>query len=310
MKYDVIVMGSINMDLLSHVDDFPEERSNVIGHYLERSTGGKGSNQAATVAKQGVSHTMVGAVGNDPFGHEILANMKRQGIDTNGVIIKDDVATGTPVGIITKDGSNTFIGILGANMAMTAADVDKAFENIEGSMLLLQLETSRESVLEALKVAHDRGMTIVLDPAPSACCFPEALAYADIVTPNLQEAEAIADMTIDDWDDAKAAAKRIADMGVDNVVVKFEEHGSVLYRAAEKSYTLFPARRVKAVNTTGAGDVFAGVLASLMSRGVDLDTALKKATIASSIKVFRNGGQDAIPTPDEIEGIYAQSIAD
>lgn len=84
----------------------------------------------------------------------------------------------------------------------------------------------------------------------------------------------------------------------------------MLYRAAEKSYTLFPARRVKAVNTTGAGDVFAGVLASLMSRGVDLDTALKKATIASSIKVSRNGGQDAIPTPDEIEGIYAQSIAD
>ena len=308
MKYDVIVMGSINMDLMAHTATYPGEGANVAGSALEMAVGGKANNQAVTVAKQGVCSTLIGAIGNDGFGKEILANMNRQGIDTTGVIVMDGVDTGAAIGIITDDGSNTFTGILGANMALTAKDIDEVFDKVDGKILLLQMETSRESVLEALKVAHERGMTVILDPAPEHCFFPEALPYADIVTPNLQESERISGMSIRNWDDAKAAAKRISEMGVKNVVVKFEEQGSVLYRSQEGSYTIFPARKVKAYNTTGAGDVFAGVLAAQMSQGVDLDTALKKATVASSIKVSRTGGQDAIPTPEEIDTIYSGDL--
>lgn len=302
MKYDVVVMGSINMDLMVHVDTFPEYLQNSIATGFEMLTGGKGANQAVAVARQGVTSAFVGAVGDDDFGNKLEAGLQSAGVDTSHLLHRQDVATGMGMGIVDRHGENTFIGVLGANMALTGEEISREFEQIEARVLLVQMETSKESVLVALRCARERGMRVVLDPAPEGCFFPEALAYADIVTPNRQETERITGMQVTDVDEAKRAAYRIAQMGVPQVVVKLGGEGSVLYKADRDEYTVFEASTVDVVNTTGAGDTFAGVLAACLSRdGQEIDEALTLATCAAGYKVSHDGGQQAIPTWDQLQ---------
>ncbi|GAA3019407.1 ribokinase [Tetragenococcus solitarius] len=301
MGLDVVVMGSINMDMLVHVDDFPKYSENVVAKKLEVLAGGKGSNQAVTISKQDVKHAFLGAVGADDFGKQIIDMLNEKGVETKAIIRKTDAPTGTAVGIVDKVGENTFMGVLGANMALTAAEIEKAFENLEAKVFLLQLETSQESVIAALKCAKEKGMYIILDPAPEGCYFEESLSYTDLVTPNKQEAERITGIAIENVEDAKKAAKIIADTGVANVIVKLGGQGSVLFESAKDKCTFIEAKKVTAVNTVGAGDTFAGVLASELSRDRDnLVNAIQTATQASALKVARHGGHEAIPTRKEI----------
>lgn len=302
MAYDVVVMGSINMDLMVHVDTFPEYMQNTVANGLEVQTGGKGSNQAVAVAKQGVSHAFIGAVGNDDFGDRLLAMLAKQGVETSHIIRKADASTGIGVGIVDARGENTFMGVLGANMALTADETTKAFESIDAKVFLLQMETSKESVLAALTGAKGKGMRVILDPAPEGCFFEAALRYADVVTPNRQETERITGIRIDGVESAKQAALAIAAKGVENVIVKMGGEGSVVYETARDAFTVVPAERVNAINTTGAGDTFAGVLAACLARDPkDLIDAVRMATRAAALKVSRPGGQDAIPTWRELQ---------
>ncbi|MDN6733110.1 MAG: ribokinase, partial [Tetragenococcus koreensis] len=297
MDLDVIVMGAINMDMYVHVDDFPKYGENIQAKELDQKVGGKGSNQAVTVAKQGVNQALIGTVGNDDFGKQILGSLSQQGVKTDYIVNKDDTQTGIAVAVVDHTGENTFMVILGANMALKAEEVEQAMEPLEGKIFLLNLETSQESVLAALKMAKKKKMYVVLDPAPEGSYFEEALQYADLVTPNQQETERITGMSVNTVDDAKKAAKWIADQGVSDVIVKLGSEGSVLYESQKDHFTIIEATRVKAINTVGAGDIFAGVLASKLAKEPDdLVAAAKLASKASALKVSRPGGQDGIPT--------------
>ncbi|AYW44732.1 ribokinase [Tetragenococcus koreensis] len=302
MDLDVIVMGAINMDMYVHVDDFPKYGENIQAKELDQKVGGKGSNQAVTVAKQGVNQALIGTVGNDDFGKQILDSLSQQGVKADYIVNKDDTQTGIAVAVVDHTGENTFMVILGANMALKAEEVEQAMEPLEGKIFLLNLETSQESVLAALKMAKKKKMYVVLDPAPEGSYFEEALQYADLVTPNQQETERIAGMSVNTVDDAKKAAKWIADQGVSDVIVKLGSEGSVLYESQKDHFTIIEATRVKAINTVGAGDIFAGVLASKLAKEPDdLVAAAKLASKASALKVSRPGGQDGIPTKEELD---------
>lgn len=301
MHYDVLVMGSINMDMIVFVNDFPENGENVIAKSTEVHAGGKGANQAVAVAKQGVKHAFIGAVGNDDSGDQMIEILQNKGVETKYIIKKDDAQTGACVAVVDKKGENTLMGILGANMAITEEEIKKSFSNLSADILLLQLETSQESVLTALKIAKEKGMYIILDPAPEGCFIEEALSYADLVTPNRQETEKITGLKVTGIEEAKIAARKIADRGVRNVIVKLGSEGSVIFESDRGEYTFVEAKKVEAVDTIGAGDTFAGVLASVLSENKeDLIAAIKIATQASALKVSRTGGQDAIPTKEEL----------
>lgn len=301
MKYDVVVMGSINLDTMVYIDQFPNGGDNVVAKGSINLAGGKGSSQAVAVAKQGVTHAFIGAVGTDETGRQMKQLLREKGVDTSHMIERSDSQTGISTILIDKDGENTCFGVLGANMSMTSMDIKAAMEDVEGTIFLLQLETSKDSVLAALELAKKKGMYIILDPAPEGLYFEEALAYADLVTPNKMETQAITGIAVDSIEAAQKAAHAIADMGVQDVIVKMGAKGSVLYQTSTDVFTFIEAEKVVAVNTVGAGDTFAGVLAALLSQGTDLIRAVQAATKAAALKVSRSGGQDAIPTYNEIK---------
>ena len=209
--------------------------------------------------------------------------------------------TGIAVAVVDKTGENTFMVILGANNALKKNEIQEVMEPLNGKIFLLNLETSQESVLAALQEAKRKEMYIILDPAPEGSYFEEAINYADLVTPNRQETEKITGIEVKGVEDAKKAAKWIANKGVKDIVVKLGSEGNLLYESKKDKFTFIKATKVKAVNTVGAGDTFAGVLAARLAKKVDLISAVEFASKAAAIKVSRAGGQASIPTEEEVE---------
>lgn len=207
MHYDVIVLGSINLDVKALVTSYPRHGDTATAKSITMLPGGKGSNQAVAAAKLGGKVAMLGAVGEDGAGKQMLDNLSDWGVDTQFVMRNGNEGTGTFIVQVDQTSENTMVGTFGANDTITAAEVDTALDQMEAPVLLMQLETSRESVLAALKAGRRKGMYIILDPAPADGFFPEALAYADCVTPNQQETERITGIHVTDKVEAVKAAK-------------------------------------------------------------------------------------------------------
>lgn len=297
-KFDVVVLGSINLDVMVTVNQFPKYGDTMIAKTIEILPGGKGANQAITVAKLGKKVAFLGAVGNDSAGKQMLDNFTSYGIDTQFIQIDKENGTGTFVPIVDENSENTMVGTLGANNTLSSEFVSKVFDSIESDILLLQMETSFDSVLTAMKKAKEKGMFVILDPAPAERFRPEALEYADLVTPNSQETEFITGIKVDDKVTAIEAAKKLERMGVRNSIIKMGSKGSLVYQAGEVEF--IPSLKVKAQNTVGAGDTFAGALACSYSEQADIVKAVKFGNAAAGLKVSRIGGQNAIPTHDEV----------
>lgn len=301
MKFDVIVMGGINVDLLVHVQQYPPYGTNVPAQSLEINVGGKGANQAVAVVKQHVRTTLIGSIGSDQWGQQALDSLTQNNILPDQVVIKSTAATGTAVAVVDQTGENTLMVVLGANLALTRDDILTVMQDLEASIFLTNLETSRESVLTALQLAHKKGMYTIVDPAPASSYFPEVLQYADLVTPNKEETQQITGIPVENFAEAQKAAYLITQKGVPKAIVKLGSLGSVLYEASTQHFTIIPATPVQAVNTVGAGDAFAGVLAANLVQDPDnLVSAIKTASKAAALKVARTGGQAAIPTQKEI----------
>lgn len=298
MSYDVVVLGSINLDVKSLVTNFPEYGHTASAKSIEMLPGGKGSNQAVAVSKLGGKIAFVGAVGEDGAGQQMLQNLESYGVETNFIKRSSTEGTGTFVIILDETGENTMVGTLGANNTLTKEDVDQAMDQVNAPVLLLQMETSKESITAALEKAKEKGMYIILDPAPADGYFEEALPYADCVTPNQQETEKITGIKVESVEDAIEAAKIITKKGAKSVVIKMGADGNLVYQNGETEF--IKSHKVTAVDTVGAGDTFAGGLAVHYAKNNDLVEAVKYANEAAAIKVSRMGGQDAIPTVNEL----------
>lgn len=304
-KYDVVVLGSINLDVIVDVNKYPQYGNTVFANNIKMLPGGKGSNQAVAVAKQGKNLLFLGAVGDDSAGKQMLDNLKDNGVDTEYIQVTNESGTGTFVAFVDQNGENTMAGSLGANAILDEKYVVNSLEDIEAKVLLLQMETSKESILAAMKTAKEKGMFVILDPAPADGFFMEALEYADLITPNQQEKERLTGIKVINQDTAINAAEVIAGLGVKNSIIKMGSNGNLVYQSGKIDF--IPSLKVKAVNTVGAGDTFAGALASAYIETQDLAEAVKYGNVAAGIKVSREGGQDAIPTYNEVTS-YLESI--
>lgn len=298
MNYDIVVLGSINLDIITKVDKYPDSGDTIIAKGMEMFPGGKGANQAIAVTKQGDSMIFLGAVGKDDFGKQILTNLDRFGVNTESVLKLENSQTGTCTIVLDAHGENTMMGSLGANLDITKEHMQSAFADIEAKIFLLQMETTKESIIESVKIANEKGMYIILDPAPAEGYFEEILPEIDLIIPNQQETERITGIKVSNLDDAKSAAKKIHQAGVKEVIIKMGGDGCFYYSNEESFF--IEALPVKALNTVGAGDTFAGALASGILKFDTKKEAIEYANKAAGIKVSRAGGQEEIPTSDEL----------
>ncbi|XP_038074729.1 ribokinase-like [Patiria miniata] len=300
---DVVVVGSCNTDLISYVNRLPRPGETIHGSKFSVGFGGKGANQCVMAAKMGAKTVMIAKVGDDTFGHETIKNFKNCNVITDFISITQEAATGAAPIAVDEEGQNSIIIVSGANLLLTASDAEKAIGGIKtAKVLLCQLEVNPETSLAAMKIARDRGITTVLNPAPAiADLHPDFFKFCDIICPNETEAELLTGLQVTNVEEAKIAAKKLLEKGCKKVIITLGGQGSLL-ATSDSEPVHVPARAVKAVDTTGAGDCYVGALAYYLA--VKPDLSLKemsqKASYVASISVQSPGTQTSYPTRQDL----------
>ena len=295
----VVVVGSLNMDLVMRTPRVPVGGETLHGHEFSTLPGGKGANQAVACARLGAKVAMIGQVGNDGFGTTLRDGLAADGIDTSGVLQTSAVGTGVAMILVEDIGQNRIVLAAGANGALTPADIDAHAARIGGAaMLVLQLEVPMPVVQRAIGIAHAAGVPVLLNPGP-ASPLPEAVwSQIDILVPNESEATLLSGVEVSDATSAYAAAKVFRQRGVKCVLITLGANGvAVIDDAGERH---LPAHVVKAVDTTAAGDTFIGGLSAGLVEGLAMDDAVALGQRASALCVTRHGAQPSIPYRREI----------
>lgn len=300
----ILVIGSLNMDLVAMAERLPKGGETVFGQQFSTFPGGKGANQAAAAGKLGAKVYMAGCVGKDGFGEELKDSLKEKGVDIRFVRTAG-VATGTALITVAETGANTIVVIPGANACCDKFDIDRAIGFFsEPGILLLQHEIPEESVEYAIHRAKEAGWTIILNPAPIRSIPVELYSMVDLLTPNETEAAALAGFEIEVKEEAVAAGMKFLQKGVKQVVITLGEAGSVWVHGEEAQ--VFPACKVKAVDTTAAGDSFTAAVAVALAEGKSMPEAIRFAAQTAAIAVTRSGAQSSLPSREEVEAFAKQ----
>lgn len=294
-KAKVVVIGSSNTDMTIKGDRLPKPGETVLGGEFRMGPGGKGANQAVAAQRLGADVSFICKVGRDIFGDNAIAGYQKEGIDCSH-ILRSDKASGTALILVDGNAENCIAVAPGANADLTPEDVDSVADVIRSAdYLILQLEIPVESVLRAAKIAHEAGVYVILNPAP-ACHLPDELfGYISLITPNQTESALLSGIE----DNLDAAVEKLMQLGVKDVVVTLGSKGSLVI--SEGAKTLVPSLKVKAVDTTAAGDTFCGALCVALSEGCSLVDAAGFATKASALTVQKMGAQDSIPFRSDIK---------
>lgn len=295
----IIVIGSSNTDLAIKTIRIPEPGETVMGGTFMMTAGGKGANQAVAVARLGGDVAFVTKVGDDMFGDESRARYVKEGLPEKFLLVEKGTPSGVALITVDAKGENCIVVAPGANNALTCADVDAVRDEIAAAdYLLLQLEIPMEVVEHAAEVAVANGTKVILNPAPAAELSKTLIESLYLITPNRTECQLLSGVAIANEADSEAAAGKLMEMGVKNVIVTLGSKGS-LVRTAE-GCTVVEACRVESVDTTAAGDVFNGALCVALSEGKDLVEAARFASRASAISVTRMGAQSSVPYRAEL----------
>ncbi|CQR64566.1 ribokinase [Streptomyces leeuwenhoekii] len=294
---DIVVLGSTNMDLVAYVEKAPQRGETVTGREFRTIPGGKGANQAIAAARAGGAVSMIGAVGNDAFGSRLRSCLETSGVDT-GHLRTTEGPSGTAHIVVDDEGGNAIVVVPGANGTVDhLLPGDESLIASAGS-LLLQLEIPLAAVVAGARAARAHGVRTILTPAPARPLPPDLLDATDLLLPNEHEAAALTGLT-----DPRQAAAALLER-VPEVVVTLGAAGS-LYAARGAEPLTVPAPRVTAVDSTGAGDTFAGALAVALGEGRPVRAALEWAAAAASLSVQRPGASASMPHRSEIEARYA-----
>lgn len=299
-KQNILVIGSSNTDMVIRTEHLPLPGETVIGGTFFMNPGGKGANQAVAVARLGGQVAFVCKTGSDIFGHQAQQLFSEEGIDSSYVF--SDTKNPSGVALITVDthAENCIVVAPGANAHLTVADLKHSARAVEkADIVLLQLEIPMETVEEAAVMAQRLGKKVVLNPAPASKLSPRLLESLYVITPNETEAEMISGIHIVDGASAEAAARKIASMGVPNVIVTLGTRGALVFDGTDCE--IVPACKVQAVDTTAAGDVFNGALVVALAEGRSLTEAARFACKASAISVTRVGAQSSVPYRTEVD---------
>ncbi len=297
----IYVVGSINVDLSAALARFPRAGETVAAESFTVGLGGKGANQAVAVSKLGGECAMIGKVGSDAFGGRLKAGLDAYGVDTRFVTAAEG-DSGLAV-IWVRGGNNRIVTSGGANFLLNESDVDEGLAAAKaGDVLIVQLEVPQSVAARALKIGRRKGMITVLNPAPASPLGRDIYENAEIIAPNETETEILTGVRPDCEVNVALAVKKLREKGAENVVITLGKIGSAV--AAGREITLIPAYKVKAVDTTAAGDTYIGALALGLYRKQNIAEAAKFATKASALKVTRRGAADAIPTAEEAEAAF------
>ena len=299
-KPSILVVGSINMDLVVRAPRQPAPGETVLGEGFTTSPGGKGANQAVAAARMGGRCRMVGRVGDDAFGEELLAGMKAENIDCTYIWKTEDAATGVAMIIVDAKGENSIVVAGGANRRLTPDDIfphRNLFE--QADVLVVQLELPMPTVRAAVDLARRHNCKIILDPAPAPRQMPEQLYQVDVISPNATEAEIFTGKLAVEERVDKQVASEFIERGAKAAVLKLGARGSLVV-TADGQIARVPAYKVKIVDTTAAGDAFTAALAVAAASGKPLPEAAKIANAAGALACTRLGAQSAMPTADEV----------
>lgn len=295
----IIVIGSSNTDMVVRSERLPRPGESVIGGGFMMAGGGKGANQAVAVARMGHRVIFTAALGRDMFGDAAVSSYQRFGIDTS-YIVRKDAPSGVALIMVDSAGQNSISVALGANNSLSTEDIRGVLEQVEkDDIVLLQLEVPMATVDAAVDIAAAKGARVVLNPAPAAVVSEQTLSKLYLITPNQTEAQTLTGIEVKDEATASLAAQVLCSRGVGRVVITMGSLGAYLYE--EGRGEIIEARKVAAVDTTAAGDVYNGALCAALAEGKSLREALAFATKASAISVTRVGAQPSVPTREEVD---------
>ncbi len=318
MASGVYVIGSSNTDMVIKTDKLPAPGETVIGGTFLMNPGGKGANQAVAAARLAIGKsgsalttpvTFVANVGNDVFGLQARQQFEREGIHDEFITTDADEPSGVALIGVDSKGENCIMVASGANARLGQEQVSVALNAITDPadmVVLLQLETPISTVEYAIRQSHERGMRVILNPAPAQPLDPAVLACLYVITPNETEAELLTGIRVTDELTARQAAQKLHDAGVANVVITLGARGAYVSTASDTASPvslLIAAPPVTAVDTTAAGDCFNGALAVALAEGQALPDAVSFACKAASISVTRMGAQASLPHRHEVDGL-------
>lgn len=300
----VVVVGSINMDLVVRSPRFALAGETILGYTFHTIPGGKGANQAVAARRMGAEVAMIGRVGDDEFGQALRRSLSDEGINTECLQITPSVSTGVALITVDDNGENTIIVVPGANGLLTVEDVEDARQLItEADILLMQLEIPLPVVERAAQIASQstgKKVTVTLNAAPARELPEGLLSLVDYLVVNQTEALLVAGSTIGASTSPEEAARTLLESGVSNVVVTLGAEGSLLATSSGQ-YASVPAYRVRPVDTTAAGDGFAGAFSVALADGVPAAEALRWGNAEGALAVTREGAQPSLPTRSEVE---------
>jgi ribokinase len=305
MQAKVVIVGSLNMDLVTRAPRLPRGGETLAGHSFVTVPGGKGANQAVAAARLGASVAMIGCVGDDAYGQQLRSALLVEGVDCQGVTAIAGESTGVALIVVDDNSQNAIVIVAGGN-GHVSADVVDGFDALlsQAEVIICQLEVPMATVGHVLKRGHALGKTVILNPAPASGPLPaEWYAWIDYLIPNESEAGALTGLPVDSVGTADAAATALLASGVKKVIVTLGEHGALFASNATSQH--FPAPKVKPLDTTAAGDTFVGGFAAALSEGKFEAEAIRFGQIAAAISVTRAGAQPSIPTASEVLGYHA-----
>lgn len=289
MSKKILVIGSINKDLVVNTLRFPKEGETILGNNFYTTNGGKGANQACAIGKLGGDVSMLGAVGNDNFAKDLSDALSSNNVNINNLLIKDNVSTGIAVITVTNDGANHIIVAQGANALITKDDIkEKLIASFD--IIVMQLEIPLEIAKYAASIAKKLGKTVVLNPSPAIKLDKDFLSCVDILIPNETEIDII------------GGVDYVLECGVKNIILTLGADGCELITKQNRKH--FDAYKVNVVDTTAAGDSFLGGVVRMIADDKTIEEAIEFATKVSNITVTRKGAIDSIPTYNEVIDNY------
>ena len=297
---NILVIGSSNTDMVVKTARFPTPGETILGGEFFMFSGGKGANQAVAAARIGGDVTLICKTGKDIFADRAIAVFKEEGINISHIQTHSTIASGVALIIVDDKGENEIVVAPGSNDSLSDEDIKSAENEIKNAdILLMQLEIPVSSVLSAAKLAAKHDKRVVLNPAPAQELPAELYKYLYIITPNETEAEILTGVKVDDLTSASRAAEKLLSYGVKNVIITMGSAGAFFKN--KETELMIEAPKVKAVDSTAAGDVFNGVLVAEITSGKNWEAAMTTACKAASISVTRMGAQSSMPYRKEVE---------
>lgn len=310
MRDEIVVIGSLNTDLVTKVKHRPSVGETILGEEFFTSPGGKGANQAAAAAKFDGKVRMIGKVGGDHYGAELISHLKKSQVNTDSIFVDAKEVSGIATIIVDDQGDNSIIVVPGANNKLLPTEINNLKPIVENAKLLvLQLEIPLETVMQAIEIASAANVPVLLDPSP----VPEQglpaqlLNKISFLTPNMTELNHLSGRKAIDLESAIISSKILLDQGVQCVLAKLGEQGAVVSTNEEVYHV--PGFPVEVIDTTAAGDTFIGALAAGMTKDLPLRECVRMANAAAALTVTKYGAQDSMPSLQETQSLMKRMEA-